>query len=238
MIELLNISKRFKRTKALSNANVSFEQGHCYAIIGHNGSGKTTMLKSILGLIIPGSGSIRIDGKNQADGVESRSNIGYMSQHAQFPENLTIVEMIKMIEKIRGKSSNADFYIDLFNLEKEKNKKIGQLSGGNRQKVNAVICFMFEPEYIICDEPMSALDPVASVALKELFVKFKDEGRCVIVVTHSMALAEELADTVCYLSDGVISYFGPLTELKSSYQDKPLEQVIASMAHEKMLKHV
>ena len=234
MIELLNISKRFRKTKALSNANVSFEKGHSYAIIGHNGSGKTTMLKSILGLIIPNSGMVKVDGKDQRTGVESRNNIGYMSQHAKFPENLTVREMIEMIEKIRGKSSNAAHYMSVFNLDKEKNKKIGQLSGGNRQKVNAVLCFMFEPDYIVCDEPMSALDPVASIALKELFVKFKSEGRCVIVVTHSMQLAEELADRVCYLSDGVISYVGEISELRSNYQNKPLEHVIASMAHEKM----
>ena len=157
MIEIKGLHKEFGTLKVLQGVNISIDQPGIYAVLGPNGSGKTTILKSILGMVIPKSGDIKVATQSIKGGSDYRNKIGYLPQIARFPENLTVEEIINMIIDVRGEEANYTDLIKQFELAPFLNKKLVNLSGGTRQKVNIVLTFMFDNSMIILDEPCGRL---------------------------------------------------------------------------------
>jgi len=168
MIEIKNISKKFGKLEVLKNVSVSCNSGQCIALIGPNGCGKTTLIKSILGMVIPDSGSMEFNQKSIFGDYLYREKIGYMPQIGRYPDTMTIGEIIEMVKKIRNSKDNLDedLFRD-FEIEKMLNKQMRTLSGGTTQKISAVLAFLFNPDVLILDEPTAGLDPLASELLKE-----------------------------------------------------------------------
>ena len=163
MIEIKNIYKKFGKLEVLNNINLSFKKGECIALIGPNGCGKTTLIKSILGMVIPTKGDILFDQKSILKEFEYRENIGYMPQIGRYPDYMTVGQIIEMIKKIRNSEQVLDEdLIKSFELEKIVDKQMRTLSGGTTQKVSATLAFLFNPEVLILDEPTAGLDPLAS----------------------------------------------------------------------------
>ena len=203
MIVLKNIEKRFGKFHVLKNISFSVQPGKITAIVGPNGSGKTTIIKSILGLVKPDSGDILIDDKSIIGEHLYRKNIGYMPQVASFPENLTVQEVIKMISDLRDEKINIESnLIEILNLIPEMSKQIKNLSGGNKQKLSAYIALIFNPSIIILDEPTAGLDPVASSNLKQRILEECSYGKTIFLTSHIMSEIEELADNILFLIDG------------------------------------
>lgn len=230
MIELKNIEKRFGKYEVLKNISLNIEPGKITAIVGPNGSGKTTIIKSILGLVQPDKGEILINDKSIVKEFMYRKEIGYMPQVASFPDNLTINEVFNMISDLRKQQINgsADI-IRTLNLQPELNKKIRTLSGGNKQKVSACIALMFNPKIIILDEPTAGLDPVAAANLKKKIVEQRNAGKTIILTSHIMAEIEELSDNILFLIEGKIVFNGKLIDLVELSGQSKLENAIASM---------
>lgn len=229
MILINGIEKKFGRQRVLKGVNTSIKEGNITAILGHNGSGKTTLIKHILGLSIPDKGSIEIDGTIVNGNWDYRSRIGYMSQITHFPGNLKVRELFSMIKDIRGQEGNELYYIKLFNLHKELDKKLDHLSGGTKQKVNATLTFMFNTPIIICDEPTVGLDPISLVHLKDILIQAKNDGKTVLLVTHILSIVEELCDEILFLQEGVSYFQGTHQELKKLQEETTLEKAIAKM---------
>jgi len=231
MIQLSDLSKRFGKLQVLNSINLSIDSGKITAIVGPNGAGKTTILKLILDLIKANSGSIRIDEKSIENDFKYRRNIGYMAQIARFPENLTVKKILTMIKDLReGRYETLDEeLIHKFELKSEFDKQVKNLSGGNTQKVNASIAFLFSPEYLILDEPTASLDPIASSILKDKIKKEKEAGKTIILSSHIMAEVEELADEVIFLLEGNIYYQGSTKGLIEVTGEENLERSIARM---------
>ena len=144
---------------------------------GSMGVGKTTLIKSILGMVLLDKGSIEFNGISVLGAYLYRENIGYMPQIGRYPDNMTIGQIIEMIKKIRN--SNEDLDEDLlkaFELDKMFDKKMRTLSGGTTQKASAVLAFLFNPDVLILDEPTAGLDPLASEILKEKIIKEKKKA--------------------------------------------------------------
>ncbi len=230
MIELKNIEKRFGKYEVLKNISLNIEPGKITAIVGPNGSGKTTIIKSILGLVQPDKGEILINDKSIVKEFMYRKEIGYMPQVASFPDNLTVNEVFNMISDLRKQQINgsADI-IRTLNLQPELNKKIRTLSGGNKQKVSACIALMFNPKIIILDEPTAGLDPVAAANLKKKIVEQRNAGKTIILTSHIMAEIEELSDNILFLIEGKIVFNGKLIDLVELSGQSKLENAIASM---------
>ena len=227
MIEIKGIRKNFGKLEVLKGFDFSLSKGKITAILGPNGSGKTTLIKSILGLVLPSEGNIRIDGKMISGDWLYRNDIGYLPQIARFPENLKVLEIIRLIEEVRDKKGNYLELIETFDLKNFVNKKLRQLSGGTRQKVNIVLTFMFDCPIYILDEPTAGLDPIALIRLKELILRKKEEGKTFLVTTHIMSLVEELADELIFLLEGQIYFKGTFTEMLSVEKEENLEKAIA-----------
>ena len=229
MIQVKNLSKSFAKLKVLEDISFSIDKGGIFAILGPNGSGKTTFLKILLGMVLPDRGEIIYNNKNILQSHEYRKNIGYLPQIARFPDNLTIKEMVNMIADVRNMPSDPDPLIRLFKLESFMDKKLGTLSGGTRQKANIVLTFMFDSPIIILDEPSAGLDPVSLIKLKELINREKQRGKIILITSHIMSLVEELADEVFFLLEGSIYFKGTIGELKSKTQTNNLEHAIATI---------
>jgi Cu-processing system ATP-binding protein len=237
MLEIRNLTKRFGRLAVLQGVDLVVRPGRVTAVLGPNGAGKTTLIKSVLGLTRPDGGAIALGGTPivgpGAQGDAHRARIGYMAQIARFPENLSGAELIAMLKDLRAGAADAaaidDELIARFHLEPHLGKPLRALSGGTRQKVNAVLAFLFRPELLILDEPTAGLDPVASSVLKDKILAERDAGRTFILTSHVMSELEELADDVAFLVDGQVRFAGPVDELLRATRQATLERAIAQM---------
>lgn len=229
MIEIKDLRKNFGAVSVLDGVNITIDQPGIYAVLGPNGSGKTTILKSILGMVIPNSGDIMVNEASIKSRSVYRREIGYLPQIARFPENLTVEEVIRMIVDIRGEEPEYDHLIEQFDLKKAWKQKLVNLSGGTKQKVNIVMTFMFDNPIIILDEPTAGLDPVSMIFLKELIQAEKQKGKFILITTHIIPLVEELADEIVFLLEGKIYFKGSIEKIKSQTGQSDLEHAIAQI---------
>lgn len=230
MIEITNLKKSFGKLQVLKGINLSLDKGHVVAVMGPNGSGKTTLLKSLVGLVIPTSGEILVKGKSIKNNWKYRENIGYMPQIAHYPENLKVKELIEMIKDIRGSNYELDEELieslKVFNIY---DKAMGTLSGGTKQRVSAVLAFLFNQDIIILDEPTAGLDPVSSEHVKNKIVQEKNKGRLVIVTSHIISEVEEIADRIIYLLEGKIHIDNTVERIRAETNETRLGKAIATI---------
>ena len=230
MIRISGLQKRFGQLNVLQGVDAIFAPGRVTALVGPNAAGKTTLIKTILGLTRADAGSITVDGTIVNGDVSYRRRIGYMPQIARFPGNLTGKELLSMLEKLRSDVATPDrSLIQTFDLEPELGKQIRNLSGGTKQKINAVAAFLFSPDVLILDEPTAGLDPRASSALKDRILADAAKGRTFIVTSHVMAELEVVADDVVFLADGQVRFSGSLDNLKKTTLQVNLERAIAEL---------
>jgi len=229
MVNIQNLHKAFGKNQVLSGVDLSIKEGGIFAVLGPNGSGKTTLIKSILGMVVPNAGSITVHGQNIKNNSNYRNQIDYLPQIANFPSNLKVKELIKMIKDLRGKTTEDEPLVALFKLEPFLDKKLGTLSGGTKQKVNLVLTFMFNSPLIILDEPTSGLDPISLIRLKELIQAEKRKGKTILITSHIMSFVEEVSDEIVFLLEGQIYFKGSISELKNKTEQPDFEHAIASI---------
>lgn len=229
MVSIQNLHKQFNKNIVLSGIDLEIKKGGIIAILGPNGSGKTTLIKSILGMVIPTKGEISVLGKNIKNNSTYRNKIDYLPQIANFPNNLKLKELIRMIKDLRRDSPNDEALIELFKLDPFLNKKLGNLSGGTKQKVNIVLTFMFDSPLIILDEPTTGLDPISLIRLKKLIQEEKDKGKTILITSHIMSFVEEVSDEIVFLLEGKIYFKGSISELKKKTEQPDFEHAIASI---------
>ncbi len=229
MININNLSKSFGKLVVLDNLDLEIKKGGVFAVLGPNGSGKTTLIKCILGMVIPNKGTILFHDKNILKEWKYRNDLNYLPQIANFPPNLTVNELLKMVKDLRPKEAKDKELITHFGLEPFLNKKLGHLSGGTKQKVNLVLTFMFDSELIILDEPTTGLDPVSLIRLKELIQKEKDSGKTILITSHIMSFVDETAGEIVFLLDGKIYFKGTVQKLKDQTSESNLEKAIAKL---------
>jgi Cu-processing system ATP-binding protein len=230
MIEVKHLEKRFGALQVLRGLDLAVGRGRVTAVVGPNGAGKTTLIKIILGLTRADSGSVRVDGRPVATDDSYRARIGYMPQIGRFPENLSALDLMALLRELRGADGSVDEeLIDRLRLADELRKPIRTLSGGTRQKVNAVLAFLFRPEILILDEPTVGLDPISSGIVKDKILAERGAGRTVVLTSHIMGDLEELADDVAFLAEGRVGYAGTLFDLKRITCQNNLERAVAAM---------
>ena len=233
ILHVEGLTKRFATLPVLQHVSVAIARGRVTAILGPNGAGKTTLIKTILGLTRAESGQIELDGAPLGDDPDRRAAIGYMPQIARFPDNLTGAELMEMLVDLRGPSATLDRdLVDLMGLRGDLTKPLRTLSGGTRQKVNAVLAFLFRPSLLILDEPTAGLDPIASGVLKDKIRQERERGRTFILTSHVMTELEELADDIVLLLDGSVRFAGSLRELTARTKQINLERAIAQLMRE------
>ena len=208
-VELKNINKTFGNYKASDNVNFSIEQGKLIGLLGPSGSGKTTILRMIAGLETPDSGEIIIDGKVVNDIPASKRGIGFVFQNYALFRYMTVFDNIDFGLKIQKKDKKyikerVSELVELIGLKGLEKRYPSQLSGGQKQRIAIARSLMMNPEVILFDEPTSALDPEMVGEVLELMKQLANDGMTMVVVTHEMGFAREVASRVLFMDGGVI----------------------------------
>jgi Cu-processing system ATP-binding protein len=232
MVSIQNLHKKFGKNEVLKGVDLNIKDGGIFAVLGPNGSGKTTLIKAVLGMVIPNIGTITVQGENINKNSEYRHKIDYLPQIANFPSNLKVRELIRMIKDLRKNTNEDQRLIELFKLEPFLDKKLGNLSGGTKQKVNIVLTFMFDSPLIILDEPTTGLDPISLIRLKQLIQAEKAKGKTILITSHIMSFVEEVSDEIVFLLEGRIYFKGTISELKTKTNQPDFEHAIASILKE------
>ena len=234
MIEIKELQKKFGKFEVLKNINLSCKKGECIALIGPNGCGKTTLIKSVLGMVLPDSGTIHFNGNSVLGEYLYREKIGYMPQIGRYPDNMTIGQIIEMIKKIRNSSDDLDEdLLHAFELEKMFDKQMRTLSGGTTQKVSAVLAFLFNPDVLILDEPTAGLDPLAAEVLKEKIIKEKEKGKLILITSHLLSELDDLITEIIFMQEGKVHFHQKVEELKTTTGEERISKAIAKILKNK-----
>ena len=225
LLEVNNIKKNFGKTEVLKGISFSLNKGEVLAIIGSSGSGKTTLLRCLNFLELPDEGSITVDGKVLIDGADAttlsdeairqnRLHFGLVFQNFNLFPQYNVLENVTLAPTLLKKGTPNDIeqtarrLLDQLGLSDKLKNYPHQLSGGQQQRVAIARALALQPEVLCFDEPTSALDPELTGEVLRVIRSLKDRDTTMIVVTHEMEFARNVADTVIYMADGVIEEMG------------------------------
>ena len=223
ILELHSIHKSFRqgfwgvRTPVLRGVDLSIEPGEVYGFLGHNGAGKSTTMKVILGLLRPERGSVTIFGEAGAS-ERTRARIGYLGEEVGLYPSMTGPEMLSLIGDLfrlprAVTRKRADELLEQAGLGAKRHVKIKHYSKGMRQRLGLATALMNDPELLILDEPYSGLDPIGRKELRELLVSLKARGKTIMMSSHIVPDVEAVCDRVGILAGGVISRVLDLNEI-------------------------
>ena len=215
MIQVRNLTKRFGALLALDRVSFDLRRGETLALLGPNGSGKTTALKCLAGLVLPSAGEIAIDGKDisQTPG-DARIATSYLPQHVGFPEYLTAREVLDYFRRLRKlPPSRISTAIEQCALQSVADRKASELSGGMRQRLGIAVAAMADAPILLLDEPTASLDPQASADFRGFLANLKRCGKTILFSSHLLSDAEQLADRVGILIRGRLRALEPLGTL-------------------------
>ena len=200
-LETRGLSKAYGKKRVLRGMDLDAGPGSVTAILGQNGSGKTTFMRCLLGLHVFQEGSVRVLGEDVRKGPAYRRHIGYMPQIPSFPENLSVREIADLVTRVRGVKPDFARGGGL-GVEAFLDQKWKTLSGGMKQKVNASLAVAFDAPLLVLDEPTASLDPASRLKLVDLLRAEKARGKCILISTHVLGDLWELADRLAFLREG------------------------------------
>lgn len=206
IITLENVTKRFRDTVALNQVNIEFEEGKIHGIVGRNGSGKTVLMKCICGLMHQDSGEIWVEGKRIGKDVDIPQGIGAIIEAPGFLPNFSGYRNLKFLADIHRKVGKTEIFkaMQTVGLEPENKKHVGKYSLGMRQRLGLAQAIMENPSILILDEPMNGLDKRGVEQMRQLLIGFKEEGKTILIASHSSEDISILCDTVHEMDDGYI----------------------------------
>jgi Cu-processing system ATP-binding protein len=216
MIRYERFTKRFGAVTAVDSLDLGLEEGETVALIGPNGSGKTTTLKAALGLVRPTSGRVLIDGRDASrDGRDARARIGYLPQRLTFPDGMTAREVLGFYAKLRGREPQLRL-LERVNLLDVADRDVNGFSGGMRQRLGIAVALLGEPRVLVLDEPTASLDPSGALAVRDMLHSIRAEGTALLLSSHDLAEVAALADRIGVFVGGHLIALGAPAELARS----------------------
>jgi ABC-2 type transport system ATP-binding protein len=241
MLTLTNLTKMYGKRVVVDNLNINVRRGELYAFLGPNGAGKTTTIKMICGLLKPDRGEILINGISVLkDPVSAKHSFGYIPDQPFVYDRLSPVEFLRFIGGLYGLDPQecdrrTEYWLNQFDLNDYKHELLGSFSHGMRQKVVFTAGFLHNPPVLVVDEPMVGLDPGGAVTLKKLLRQRCEAGLTAFVSTHSLDVAEQIADRIGILYRGQLRAEGTIQELQKMTQRGTggLEQIFLELTQAK-----
>ena len=220
MIEIKNLTMRYKNGKGVGDISISVDNGEVKGLLGPNGAGKSTTMRSLMGFLIPSKGSLSVEGINTIENpVEAKKIIGYLPGDPQLPQNLNSKSLFKLGADMRGQST--DYAIELAEkFELEVDQTVKELSKGNRQKVALILAILHKPKALILDEPTSGLDPFHQRTFFEIIKEFSNNGAAILLSSHIISEVEKVANSMAVLKNGTKVY----DETYETFSSKAAEQ--------------
>jgi ABC-2 type transport system ATP-binding protein len=226
-IEVDHLVKKFGDFTAVHDVSFTIDRGEIFGFLGPNGAGKSTTIRSILDLIRPTSGACRVLGlDSRADSVEIRRHLGFLPADLSLYPNLTGRRTIQYFANLRGGVdwTRVDALAERFGAELD--RKVGEYSSGNRQKIGLILAFMHEPQVVILDEPITGLDPLVQLEFHTLMREHVSAGNTVFLSSHTLSEVERVADRVGFIRRGELIAVEHMDELR----EKALRRVTLEFA--------
>lgn len=235
MLKVNNLSKKYKKFRAVKNITFEVNPGEVVALLGPNGAGKSTTIKSIAGLLRKSEGTIKLKNFDHLH-QEAKKRIAYIPEVPELYDLLTAWEHMKFIAKayrITDWENKAENLFERYELTEKKGKLAKELSKGMRQKVSICCGLLSEPYLLLFDEPMIGLDPKAIKETKMIFRELASQGKIVFISTHLLDSIENVCDRILVMKNGKIIVRGTIDEIKSMYSDnQSLEEIFLEVTQD------
>jgi ABC-type multidrug transport system ATPase subunit len=237
-LQISNVIKRFGRTCALQNINLRVERGAVLALLGPNGAGKSTLFGCLLGLTLPTSGEIRLNGRAILDA--DRSNFGYVAERVALYWQRTVKYNALLFARLKGRApSSAAKQLSRLGLDSVAERPVCHLSKGMLQRLGLAIALCGEPELLILDEPFNGLDPALLDIFQDVLQQEIQRGATLLISTHTISAVEPLATNVAVLLNGRLVAHESVTELRARYpNEESLESIYRRIARGEELEAI
>ncbi len=225
-IEIKNLTKVYGKNRGIQDINISVKEGEIYGFIGPNGAGKSTTIKTLLNFIYPTSGEALIFGMDSVKESEKiKEYVGYVPSEVRYYDDVKVKDIIKYAQSFYPKSNKE--YVDRIcnELELDMNKKMGELSLGNKKKVAIAQSLINNPKLLILDEPTNGLDPLMQKKLFNILIEEKEKGNTVFLSSHNLVEVQNLCDRVCVIKEGKIV---DIIEIEKSKTELKLKVTLSS----------
>jgi ABC-2 type transport system ATP-binding protein len=222
MIQVENLVKHYARVKAVDGVSFSVGQGEIFGLLGPNGAGKTTIIRTMMDIIKPDSGTIELMGRPVTQA--SKALVGYLPEERGLYKNYRLLECLTYLGALKGMPrsqacARAETLLARIGLAEFARRKTKELSKGMTQKAQFLAAIVHDPELLIMDEPFQGLDPVNTELLKTILLEEQARGKTIILSTHNMDQVEEMCDRILLIDHGKSVLYGPLDEIKARYAE-------------------
>lgn len=231
IIEVKNFKMSFNGKNVIKDFSFDVKKGEIFGLLGSNGSGKTTTIRTLLGLYTPTSGELLINGK-PFNAATSDITIGYLPEERGLYKKETVIDTMVYFGELKGLKDPREWsekYLKRVGLDDKLNEKTEKLSTGQQQKVQLGICMMNKPELLILDEPTKGFDPVNRKLLMDIIDELHEDGTTIIMITHYMDEVERLCDRAVLLKDGVAHAYGTISEIKKKFGGKSFDEIFVEV---------
>lgn len=232
IVSIKNFNLRLGNKKIVSDLTFEVQPGEVFALLGANGSGKTSTIRSLLNIYQATSGQLLIDGKQYSP--ERAHLVGYLPEERGLYVRSTVIDVMTYFGELKGMDRAAARafsmkYLERVGLADKAKLTVKKLSGGQQQKVQLGVAIINDPKLLILDEPTKGLDPVNRKLLLDIVEEYRQKGTAVIYITHLMEEVERLADRILIIKDGTRMAYGTKDELKKEYKMKTIEDIFVSI---------
>ena len=232
MLKIEHLTKTYGEKKAVDDLSLHIQPGEIYGFIGHNGAGKSTTIKSAVGILQFDEGTITICGKNIKDyPVACKKDLAYIPDNPDLYEFMTAIQYLNFVADVfqvsaEDRQERIRKYAEIFELTEHLAESISSFSHGMKQKLALISAWIHEPKLIIMDEPFVGLDPKAAFTVKEMMRELCDKGNAIFFSTHVLEVAEKLCDKVAIIKNGKLIRSGTMEEVRG---DESLESVFLEL---------
>lgn len=231
-ITVKDFTMRFGDTTVIDNLSFSVKRGETFGLLGSNGSGKTTTIRALLGIVRPTAGELLIEG--QPYDVDGRVRLGYLPEERGLYKKESVIDVMVYFGQLKGmeRAEAREWslgYLDKVDLGDKAKTRLDKLSGGQQQKIQLGVTVMGDPSLLILDEPTKGFDPVNRRLLMEIIEERQAEGTTVVFVSHQMEEVERLCDRLILLKDGNAAAYGTVKDVKKAYGGKSLDDIFVQI---------
>ncbi len=222
MIDIENLVKHYAKVKAVDGVSFSVSQGEIFGLLGPNGAGKTTIIRTMMDIIKPDSGTIKVMGQPVTEA--SKSRIGYLPEERGLYKNYRLLECLAYLGALKGMPRkearlSAEALLERVNLTEYAQRKVKELSKGMTQKAQFLAAIVHDPDLLIMDEPFQGLDPVNTELLKTMLLEEHAQGKTIILSTHNMNQVEEVCERILLIDHGQAVLYGRLDEIQDQHAE-------------------